>query len=275
MVSDHQAGAVERAVIGLIRPLTFKGKQRLLNLTIPRHGMRSARIFGSRFELDISDLIQRYVYFGTFERDDTRTIAEFLRSGMTFVDVGANMGYYTALAGSRVGPEGRVFAIEPDARAFAQLTSLIATNHLNARAFNFGLGEENGVEPLYPSPADNNTPTMVAHDGLTPTAEVRIRKLDDCLDEWEVERVDLLKIDVEGWEPRVFKGASRSLASGRIRAIQCEFNDEWLRAVSSSARGLWDMLAGFGFRPHRSVDMDYVERRWQKSYVANCLLVWG
>jgi FkbM family methyltransferase len=273
MARINHAGAVERALVGLLRPLNFKGKQRLLNLAIPRHGTRSARIFGSRFELDVSDLIQRHVYFGTFERHETRKIAEFLRPGMTFADVGANIGYYTAVAASRVGSEGRVFAIEPDSRAFAQLTSLIAANHLNARAFNFGLSEENGVQHLYQSPGShNNTPTMVAHGGLTPSAEVRVRKLDDCLDEWELRRIDLLKIDVEGWEPRVVRGASRSLNSGRIGAIQCEFNEEWLRAEGSSASDLWDMLAGFGFRPHGEIDLKNVKSQLN-SPVVNYLLV--
>ena len=81
--------------------------------------MRSARVFGLQFELDLADWIQRSIYFGTYEPLETRLVAAFLKPGMTVVDIGANIGYYTALAASKVGPEGRIYAIEPDARAFA------------------------------------------------------------------------------------------------------------------------------------------------------------
>ena len=55
-------------------------------------------------------------------------------------------------------------------------------------------------------------------------------------DAWGVAAVDLLKVDVEGYEPRVFAGAGRSLDSGRVRAVMCEFNDYWLRHAGSSPR---------------------------------------
>ena len=256
--------------IALIRPFRFRGKYRLLNLVTPNEGIRNARVFGLLFELDLGDWIQRSIYLGTFEPLETRLVAGFLAPGMTVIDVGANVGYYTALAASRVGSKGRIFAIEPGARAFARLESLIAKNHLPARAFNIGLGEKSGEEHLYQSPdSRNDTPTMIAHGGFAPTATVQIRRLDDCLDEWQVTHVDLLKIDVEGWEPRVFEGASRALTSGRIDASLCEFNDFWLRAAGSSAQALWKMLMAFGFHPTHEVDID----RLFSDGIVNVLLV--
>ncbi|HEY6420964.1 MAG TPA: FkbM family methyltransferase [Candidatus Binataceae bacterium] len=260
---------IDRA-IAVIRPFRFRGKYRLLNLVTPNDGIRSAQVFGLQFELDLADWIQRSVYLGAYEPLETRLVARFLAPGMTVIDVGANVGYYTALAASRVGPKGRVFAIEPDARAFAQLEKLIARNHLPARAFNIGLGEKDGEEHLYESPdSRNNASTMIAHGGFAPKATVPIRKLDDCLDEWQVAHVDLLKIDVEGWEPRVFDGASRALATGRIGSILCEFNDPWLRAAGSSAQALWKMLMAFGFHPTHDVDFDGLS----SDGIVNCLLV--
>jgi len=260
---------IDRA-IAVIRPLRFRGKYRLLNFLTPDEGIRNAQVFGLRFELDLGDWIQRLIYLGTFELFETRLVAGFLAPGMTVIDVGANVGYYTALAASRVGSKGRIFAIEPDARAFARLKKLISENHLPVSAFNIGLGEKSGEENLYRSPdSRNNTPTMIAHGGLAPTATVSIRRLDDCMDEWEMTHVDLLKIDVEGWEPQVFRGASRALESGQISAILCEFNDPWLRASGNSAQGLWKMLTGFGFRPTHHVDVD----RFPRDGAVNCLLV--
>lgn len=253
-----------------MRPFHFRGKYRLLDIFAPNEGVRSARVFGLQFQLDLSDWIQRKIYLGTYEPQETRLVTAFLQPGMTVVDIGANVGYYTALAASKVGPKGRIFAIEPDVRAFAQLNALIANNHLPARAFNVGLGEKNGEEHLYGSPdSKNNTPTMIKNGGFAPKATVTTRKLDDCLAEWQVSHVNLLKIDVEGWEPRVFEGASHALASGRIDAVLCEFNDFWLRAGGSSPEALWKMLKAVGFHPTRDVD---VNRSFSDGLV-NCLLV--
>jgi FkbM family methyltransferase len=253
--------------IAAIRPLHFRGKYRLLTLIAPNDGTRDATVFGLKFRLDLGEWIQRNIYLGTYEPQETRLVAAFLKPGMTVIDVGANVGYYTALAASEVGMGGRIFAIEPDQTAFAQLEALIDMNHLPARAFNIGLGEQNGEEHLYQSPKSrNNTPTMIAHDGHPPMRRVTIRTLDDCLDEWRVPHVDLLKVDVEGWEPQILAGAACALASGRIDAILCEFNEPWLRAGGSSSEALWKTLSGFGFRA--SVNVEVLGEG-----IVNCLFV--
>jgi FkbM family methyltransferase len=250
--------------------VSVSGKISAVEPSRAARGYINARLFGSEVELDLADWIQRSVYLGTYEPIETRLVAQFLTPGMTVVDVGANIGYYTALAASKVGPHGRIFAIEPDARAFARLEKLIAENHLPACAFNFGLGDKTGEEHLYQSPdSRNNTPTMVAHGAFAPKATVPMKTLDDCLDEWKVVRVDLLKIDVEGWEPRVCDGASRALTSGRISAILCEFNGYWLRATGSSAHRLWNTLVECGYHPAHEVNLSELSG----DSVVNCLLV--
>jgi predicted methyltransferase len=82
------------------------------------------------FELDLKDLIQRDIYWGTFEPNETRLVQEYLRPSMTFLDVGANLGYYTALAASLVGRRGRVIAFEPSPYAFEKLHAMVVNNKL-------------------------------------------------------------------------------------------------------------------------------------------------
>jgi hypothetical protein len=138
------------------------------------------------------------------------------------------------------------------------------------RAFNLGLDAVNGTQSLYETPnSSNHTPTMVEHAELSPIATIPVRRLDDLIEEWGVQRIDLLKIDVEGWEPRVFAGARRALSSGQIGAILCEFNDFWLRAVGSSTRALWQVLADFGYKPNERMDVE----RLLASKLVNCLLI--
>jgi hypothetical protein len=76
---------------------------------------------------------------------------------------------------------------------------------------------------------------------------VPVRRLDEALSEWEIESVDLMKIDVEGHELHVLRGGADSLASGRIKVVLCEFNDHWLTRQGSSAHELYDHFRELGF----------------------------
>lgn len=240
--------------IDLLRPIQFRGKARLLNPFVPKRGDRVANVFGAKMRLDLSEHIQRYIYMGAYEREETVAVKHYLRAGWTVVDVGANVGYFTALAASGVGSAGRVIAIEPSAVAFARLSSMIAENRLTqCAALNVGLADRSGECALYRDPqSTNHTPTMVRHGTSEfASAPVKIRLLDDVLDEQRVGMVDLLKIDVEGYEPQVLAGAARALAERRVRAMLIEFNDYWLRENNSSAAALRAKIDELGFvSPH-------------------------
>jgi len=242
-------------VVNWLRPVRFRGKGRLVNPLIPKEGVRRATVFGSRLELDLSDLIQRLVYLGVYEREETNQVLRYLRPGMTFVDVGANIGYYTLMAASRVGPRGRVISVEPSPYAVERLEKAVRDNGLTqVTVVRGGLGDrESEVRLFIPEPG-NHTPTMLGDDGA-PAQMVSVKTLDACLAEWGLGAIDLLKIDVEGFEPRVFEGAANALAARRIRAILCEFNDYWLLRAGTSARGFYESLLAKGFvdrdgRPH-------------------------
>ena len=102
-------------VIDALRPIQFRGKAALLQHLVSHGGVRTARVHDCAMELDLCEFIQRMMYLGTYERHETRLVRKYLCPGMTFVDVGANVGYYTTLA-AHVGPKGKVFAVEPVSR---------------------------------------------------------------------------------------------------------------------------------------------------------------
>jgi FkbM family methyltransferase len=236
-------------VAGALRPYPFRGKLRLLDPLVPRAGRRWASVFEARMELDLTDPIQRNIFLGAYEPRETALVRKWLRPGMTFVDVGANVGYFTALAASLVGPTGRVFAIEPQPRVHRQLERMIVENSLKqVRSLCAGLSDIRGEIPLYlpVDPGAGQNATMVAHSGAL-RVTVPVTTLDTCMEEWGIEQVDLLKIDVEGHEPQVFRGASSALRRRRIRATLCEFNEPWLRQAGRSASELYQMLRAEGF----------------------------
>ncbi len=238
----------ERLAVAL-RPFQFRGKTRLVDLVSPREGERVADVFGYKTKLDLGDFMQRKICFNAFEPRETERVRAFLKPGMTFVDVGANIGYYTLLAASCVGSSaGRVIAFEPSPYAAERLEEAVRTNHIpHVRIFPVALGAVSTEQSLYvPLQPGNHTPTMLANAGGRPVT-VAVRRLEDCLREASVDRVDLLKIDVEGFEPDVLRGAGDFLAQKKIGAILCEFNPFWLHRNGSSAEKLYDFLLSFGY----------------------------
>src|SRR6266404_9331850 len=168
-------------VVNWLRPLRFRGKGRLVSPLIAKEGVRRATVFGSRLELDLSDLIQRQVYLGVYEREETNQVMRYLRPEMTFVDVGANIGYYTLMAASCVGPHGRVIAVEPSLYAVERLEKAVRENDLaQVKVVRGGLGHcESEVRLFIPEPG-NHTPTMLGEDGA-PAQIVSVKTLDSCL----------------------------------------------------------------------------------------------
>src|ERR1700730_3314616 len=114
-----------------IRPYNFRGKARLLHSLCSREGEQEAEIFGYQIKLDLSDYIQRSIYLSVFEPHESAQVKQYLKEGMTLVDVGANVGYYTLLAASLVGRRGRVLAFEPSPYAFERLVETIRRNNLS------------------------------------------------------------------------------------------------------------------------------------------------
>jgi FkbM family methyltransferase len=230
-------------------PLRFRGKVRLLSPLVPKAGRRTANVFGTNVPLDLADHVQRMVYLGCFEREETKLMRRELKAGMTFVDVGANCGYFTYLAAARVGVSGRVLAVEPSPRVADIVEAAIRENRLaNAALIRTALGRAAGELTLYvpPEALANHAPTAIATPGWSPIT-VPVRALDDLLDERQIDRVDVLKVDVEGYEGEVLGGAERSLKSGRIRAMLVEFNEWWLRQAGSNSGELWDRILAAGF----------------------------
>lgn len=234
-----------------LRPLPdFRGRHRVLDALLPRVGEREAGVCRYRMTLDLSDYMQREVYMGTYEPTESAWVRETLRPGMTYVDVGANVGYYVAMGASLVGPRGRVVGFEPTPEAFGRLRTFVERNGIgHARCLQLALGASEGSMALYVPPASYHN----LNASMTPYCEgmisitVPVVTLDSFLEENRIDTVHLLKIDVEGSEPLVLEGAQRSLRAGRIRALLAEFHPRILARVGSSPDALASWLTDRGF----------------------------
>lgn len=219
----------------------FRGKPRLATRLLPHNGTRAATVFGLNVELDLADVIQRDIYSGLYEPFETRWVKSFLGPGMTFVDVGANVGYYTWLAASLVEPSGRVLAFEPDAYVYGKLEAVVAANHLSCVACRKAcLSDREGFLTLYVPPdsyGNRNSSVVPYCEGMT-AVSVPATTLDHVFEIEGLSRIDLLKVDVEGHEVAVLKGAESIVRAGAVRAILCEFNPDYAAGAGFSTAQL-------------------------------------
>ena len=150
-------------------------------------------------------------------------------------DVGANVGDYSALVQSFI-PLAQIYAFEPAAPVYQQLAGRLSTigNAANCEAFNFGFSDEERTVDLYSytvegqecslvSSIDQRLPTQVLQVEVSDTERIHVRTLDSFCAAEGIERIDFLKLDVEGHEVAVLRGARAMLERGAISMIQFEF----------------------------------------------------
>jgi FkbM family methyltransferase len=215
--------------------------------------MRLPRDLGSyRFHCDLRDSVAREVCFtGRYEPQETSLAARLLRPRMTVVDVGANWGYFTLAAAHWVGPSGRVIAFEPEPRLFEILTRNCDLNALaHVRAHRRAVAKTAGRLSFraYREDAGNWGVTAVADDPRDADFECESVGLDDALDAEAIDKVDVVKVDVEGAEADVLAGMSRGLAAGRYRYVIVECHPEALQARGVTVTEAVAPLTRAGYR---------------------------
>lgn len=162
---------------------------------------------GSRWSIGSRGKLAR-VLLGTYEPSMTRWFMETVSAGDSIFDVGANVGYYAVLAARLVGEHGRVVAIEPAPTNLYSLDNNLRINRLgNVMVFRGAAGDSNGVVRF-----ECGGGTGTGRVSETGTLEVPMRRLDDLVAAYNVQPA-AIKIDVEGAELRVLRGASRLLST--------------------------------------------------------------
>jgi FkbM family methyltransferase len=211
----------------------------------------------SWFRCDLRDGIMRDVCLtGRYEPQETALLQRILAKGMTFVDVGANWGYFTLIGARLVGPSGHVVSVEADPAACAALRANCARNELDwVTVLEMAASDRPGT--LSFQQYDANA-TESGNYGLATTTTVVVngrrlgvtgRALDEALDGLNVDRVDLLKMDIEGGEGRALTGMGRRLAGHRVSWILLEVHPSHLRDQGSSAEQVVNELRGYGYEP--------------------------
>lgn len=183
-------------------------------------------------------------------------LQKMLKPGATFVDVGANFGALSAAAARLVAPGGAVICFEPVPANFSRLQTVVGSTgaaNLNVILDRRAIGAQVGAVPIYLNFWDglHTIDPQVNAGSRRGSLVVQQVTLDQALREHGVERVDLLKIDVEGAELRVLEGARELLSSRRIAAVVLEVCNPEEPGKRDNARQIATLLGEAGFTARR------------------------
>jgi FkbM family methyltransferase len=200
------------------------------------------RVDGGLIYLNLHEspmMVQRAM--GAYERQKTALIRRLVREGMTFVDVGANKGDFTLLAARLVGSSGQVISIEPAPENYSYLCRSIELNgYRNVRTFALALSDSEGSAKLRLAPTSGGHTLAPEQKIGDNTVAVETATLDSLLARCGIDKVDVIKIDVQGWELQVLRGADRTLRSNGAAVLLLDLppQPDKRSAIGAYAAGL-------------------------------------
>ncbi len=225
----------------------LRGKVSFLNFPLP-----CILPFGSWYLAYGDGMGLMFFFHRPFEENEWRYVREFLKPDMTFVDIGANQGFYTLLAAKQVGPNGRVFSFEPVPSQTKKLKRNIKINRFhNVTVEPKALGFKEGFADMYVcldgdealsslrSPSEDVTSTKKM-------VKVPVTTLDNYVKKYNIPSIDFIKIDVEGGELHVLKGAINTLKNFRP-ILMCEVQDERTRQWGYPASKIYTFLEDYNY----------------------------
>ncbi len=239
-------------------------------------------IQGSKMDINMKEkdpmmrqTFQTYALSSSWEEDTTKLFEKIVKKGDVVIDMGANIGYFTLLSARLVGSEGRVFSFEPNPKNFEYLNKNIRLNdYKNVNAEQKAVSNVNGKTKLFICPYDSGHHTINKADGVeayrlgrkgkVESIEVETVTLDEYLKN-KTDRVDVMKIDVEGAEALSFKGMEETLNNNKNVKIFLEFFPLLIEKMGSSPKE----FVGFLLQNFNVfvIGHDYSMKKFNKNYL--------
>lgn len=201
---------------------------------------------GINLKLDISNVVDHYIYYGVKDAD-YNSILNLITSSKIILDIGANIGT-TSLYFANINSTAKIYAFEPHPDTFNRAVENISLNNFeNIQLIKLGLGEAKESVKLYE--VNEHNPGMnriIAENKNLPFKIIEIDSLDNIVLEYGIQHIDLIKLDVEGFEYSVLKGAKNTIAKWKP-SLFIELDDKNLRENNSSAKDLILLLNSYGY----------------------------
>lgn len=212
-----------------------------------------ARRLGLDLELDLRDNLQALVFYcGSYEPGFTRRLHAEIRSGDVYADVGAHIGIHALQVARRMASldAGHVLAFEPAPDSAGILRAAALRNRLDVEVVQLALSDHSGELALFADERYDRHDAGVrsAHAIGPQVATATAVTFDEWADQKQLDRLDVVKIDVEGHEASVLEGMRRSLAKFQPRAVFIEIKENSTGRASVSDESLRVLAADLGYR---------------------------
>ena len=189
------------------------------------------------------------IFFNVYEKNESHFIKSICFEGMNILDIGANIGYYTALFSQLAGDKGSVIAIEPDLESYKYLSkSINSFNYKNVLSFRLAASDIKQKLPLFISKENRGDNRLYSTNQKRKTIMVDCLTVDELLEENKIENLDLIKIDVQGYEPKVLKGMLNIVKSSKRLMLLSEFWPKGMLQAGESPKNFLTMLRKMQFQ---------------------------
>lgn len=225
------------------RPLRMAANAVLCRMIPPKIAVRGATVIPNPADPVVCGALS----LGVYEKDEIEFFCAHFQEGMTFVDVGANVGLYTALAIHRGARS--VLAIEPHAETFGFLQKTVEANApaCPVALENAAAGREPGQLTLYSNPDNKGDNRLYPDPMLSGQQIAKVDTLDALCKQHGISQIDFLKIDVQGAEMLVLDGARSILANSPGCLVMTEFWPAGLEKCGTDPRAYLQAFAELGF----------------------------
>jgi FkbM family methyltransferase len=224
-------------------------------LFAPKGGILEGHVGIYRVLFDFHNLLQRQMYFELYEQPETQLIHAVLDTGDVFLDVGANIGYYSLLASQIVGAHGQVHAFEPIPQNVVALRRTMLLNGITNIVVNqLAVGARPGSLDLFVSDHEAGSSgwaSIVPSRRRSKVVTVERTAIDHYLRSRSISQVSLVKLDIEGGELDAFKGMRSLLGQPHAPDLLCEVNPHLLEKLGRESHDLTRFIAERGYALHR------------------------
>ena len=220
------------------------------------------------FLLDPRDLVSVTILrVGSWQPEIWNSMSAALSKGSVFLDVGAHIGYFSMKGAVKVGKTGRVLAFEPNPETLPLLRDNVAASHAeNVIVEPIACTDREQMLTLYAGPSFNTGMSSLARDnvpveGTEKSYAVRGRKIDDVIRELNLTRVDAIKIDVEGAEGYVLRGAFETLKRFHPR-LAIEVIPAQLANLHTTPQDIESLLRSAGYNHSKPLNTPVTDWEW-------------
>jgi FkbM family methyltransferase len=252
------------------------------NFNINRPGLERAVVLQLDPECFSQQLMLDYFRSGQLLEPETSALVDMLlQPGDTFIDIGGHVGFFSMLAAGLVGPTGRVYVFEPERANYAHLLTHITLNRFHhVFPFQWAVGHSTAVVDFFTN-LDNDGGHALWEPGRHPFNQksrqqvskesVFLVSLDDIFGSAQPGFAKLIKIDTEGNEANVLRGARNFLTHAQVPAVIAEINQFGLAQLGSSEQEMRTLMTDLGYTtyallgdlpvrlaPHESIQSSYV-----------------